>query len=372
MSEYQYYEFRCVDRSLSSKEQKEIAELSSRAEVNSSTASFVYSYSDFPGDTEELMLEYFDMMLYMANWGSREVMFRLPREFVDTEQTEQYCAVEEIEQSIVEDFVLIKISFHEEDQGSWIDGEGWLERMLDIRQELLQGDLRVLYLAWLKATGEIVEYESPEDDILEPPVPAGLGEFSPALEAFVEFVDLDTELIEVAAKNSEKQKKEEPQRLERWIDQMPEAEQRDFLLRLSRGEAHLSAIFNKRLRAYAPQSEQPKQPTQKRRTISEIVKAAEIWREEKQERERQEKRQARIRELDALAAKEKKAWEEVDAWIEEKKSASYDKAVALLLDLRDLAAHRGDPKSFQDRLAVILQTYPTRSALLRRIHEAKL
>ena len=34
-------------------------------------------------DVEELMSEYFDIMLYMANWGSRRLMFRIPQELIE-------------------------------------------------------------------------------------------------------------------------------------------------------------------------------------------------------------------------------------------------------------------------------------------------
>jgi len=78
MSEYQYYEFRAIDKSLTEAQKAKVSALSSRVYVTSHSASFVYNYGDFPGDTEKLMTSYFDAMLYMANWGSRHLMFRIP------------------------------------------------------------------------------------------------------------------------------------------------------------------------------------------------------------------------------------------------------------------------------------------------------
>jgi len=52
MSEYQYYEFRSIDNPLTKNQKKEIHSLSSRAEVSSRKASFVYHYGDFCGDEE--------------------------------------------------------------------------------------------------------------------------------------------------------------------------------------------------------------------------------------------------------------------------------------------------------------------------------
>ena len=50
MSEYQYYEFRCIDRPLKEEEQKKIESWSSRTRPTSTGAIFVYNYRDFPKD----------------------------------------------------------------------------------------------------------------------------------------------------------------------------------------------------------------------------------------------------------------------------------------------------------------------------------
>ena len=47
MSEYQYYEFRKIESSLSDKAMQEISDLSSRAQVSKNSASFTYNYGDF-------------------------------------------------------------------------------------------------------------------------------------------------------------------------------------------------------------------------------------------------------------------------------------------------------------------------------------
>ena len=83
MSEYQYYEFRAIDTPLTESQKAEVSKLSSRAYVTSHSATFVYNYSDFPGNTEKLMATYFDSILYMANWGTRQLIFRFPVKLVD-------------------------------------------------------------------------------------------------------------------------------------------------------------------------------------------------------------------------------------------------------------------------------------------------
>ena len=69
MSEYQYYEFHALDRPLSAAQQAEMRKLSSRVVLTSSSAAFNYSYSNFRGEPLKVLEEYFDIMLYIANWG---------------------------------------------------------------------------------------------------------------------------------------------------------------------------------------------------------------------------------------------------------------------------------------------------------------
>ncbi len=37
------------------------------------------------------MERYFDAFLYLANWGTRRLMFRLPRALLDAEVARRYC-----------------------------------------------------------------------------------------------------------------------------------------------------------------------------------------------------------------------------------------------------------------------------------------
>src|SRR5712691_6239730 len=206
MSEYQYYEFQAIDRPLTADQQARVTALSSRAHVTAHMASFVYNYGDFRGDPEQLLCDYFDAMLYMANWGARRLMFRIPCALMDTKRVKLYCISEDIElrQTPNKQHVIVDLEFNDEEQAEWTEGEGWLDALLALREELIQGDFRVLYLAWLKAAETAVEMEEIAEDTLEPPVPEGLGQLSLALGAFVRFLDIDAALLAVAAQQSGK------------------------------------------------------------------------------------------------------------------------------------------------------------------------
>ena len=85
MSEYQYYEFLTIDRTLDQSEMADLRALSSRAEITSTRFTNVYNYGDFKGSPEKLMEKYFDAHVYVANWGTHQLMLRLPRGSVDGE-----------------------------------------------------------------------------------------------------------------------------------------------------------------------------------------------------------------------------------------------------------------------------------------------
>lgn len=83
MSEYQYYEFTTADRPLTTREQAELRSLSTRAEITATSFVNTYEWGNFKGDPRKLMGRYFDAHLYLTNWGTRELMLRLPKRVLD-------------------------------------------------------------------------------------------------------------------------------------------------------------------------------------------------------------------------------------------------------------------------------------------------
>lgn len=92
MSEYQYYEFTAVDRPLTNREQGELRALSTRADITATSFVNTYQWGDFKGDPRKLMERYFDAHLYLANWGTRQLMLRRPTRTLDPATVADYCA----------------------------------------------------------------------------------------------------------------------------------------------------------------------------------------------------------------------------------------------------------------------------------------
>src|SRR5665213_1896916 len=83
MSEYQYYEFQAIDRPLSEADRQALRRLSTRARITATSFTNSYEWGDFKGDPAKLMERWFDLHLYLANWGSRRLMIKLPKRLVD-------------------------------------------------------------------------------------------------------------------------------------------------------------------------------------------------------------------------------------------------------------------------------------------------
>lgn len=381
MSEYQYYEFQAVDRPLTKQEQREVRSVSTRATVTATSFTNHYEWGDFKGNPAVWMEKYFDAFLYLANWGTRELMLRLPRRVLDLETAQRYCCGESVAARSHGDFVILAL-FSEEEGADWeSDGSGWLSSLIPLRADLAGGDHRALYLAWLLCA----QSRDLEDDAMEPPVPAGLGSLTASLKAFADFLRIDDDLLTVAATRSletDMSSSEREREIEEWIAALPEAAKADWLIRLAGGrEPHLRAELLRQFRESRPPA--LRQGDEVPRTVSELLKAAEERAKERRrkeaeraaaERARREREEAEAREryLALLAKREAEVWREVDALIATKQPARYDEAVKLLCDLRDLGVQRGRTEEMAARILRLREEHAKKPSFLERLKRAGL
>jgi hypothetical protein len=97
-------------------------------------------------------------------------------------------------------------------------------------------------------------------------------------------------------------------------------------------------------------------------------KAAQQAAEEKARQEHQ-KAIERQKHLDALVGRELELWTEVEQLVSTKLPKSYDLAVQHLLDLRDLAARKGEQADFPRRLAVLREAHNRKPSFIGRLQE---
>jgi hypothetical protein len=265
VSEIQYYEFLAAERPLSRAQQAEIREFDKGATITATRFSVEYNHRELGADPAYLMHHYYDAHLYSANFGSRRIMLKLPCTALDPDTAVQYCVPQRVSVSTAGEHVLLDLvseDFEREHEDADDEGEYTLEDIARVRDEIAAGDLRSLYLAWLAAYGEwerdesIFEYE--DEDIVEPPVPAGLDELTGAQQALATFLRLDDDLLTVASQAAP----DDPAALAATIKGMPEAEKDRLLLAVASGQAEPAR------RALLRRTDPP------RRTVGELLDAA--------------------------------------------------------------------------------------------------
>lgn len=382
MSEYQYYEFAAIDRPLSSAEIAELRGISTRATISPNRFVNIYNFGDFRGDPLALMERYFDAFVYEANWGTRQLMLRLPAHMFDLGNLEPHCIDESVDVHRRGQHAILDITLGEQEP-DWVENsEQWMPALLPLREELAGGDPRVLYLGWLAA----VQSGFLEDDDREPPVPPGLSNLSPALKSLAEFLRLDPDLLEVAAQESTApaESSTSSRDLADWIRQLPASDKDDLLLRLAeQGDSAVRAELRLRFRR-AQSVSSPRAPSRPTgRTVQALLAAADERSTERRRREaeakareqsRRDKERAAARAvyLDGLIGREQSLWEEAEALVRTTKQDNYDRAVNLLVDLRDLSARTGASSDFTARLSSLLTRHANKPSLLRRLAQAGL
>jgi hypothetical protein len=383
MSSFQYYEFHAVDRPLNKQEQAHISSLSSRVQLTPRQAIFTYAYSDFRGDPLELLARSFDMLFYQANWGTTQLAFRFPSSTIDPQQIEPYCIGMSIELLPKGEYTLLNISIQDEDMMGWIEPDGKGGGLLPLRDAIIQGDMRLLYIVWLKAAQHdealdlddgsypLLDEDADLENPHEPPVPTGLQTLTASLQHGMAVFGIDADLVAAAAEASTSTT-EQADHFAQWVPLLPEAERNAFLVRIAQDDSAARPELIRRLREVGDVATGSSASATPRRTLQELLDRASDHARQRKAREKQDAAQARQRELDALAPRENALWEEVIALIEQKNAAGYDRATKLLVDLRDLARRQRQQATFEARMEKIVTTYANRSALLRRLRKVGL
>ena len=366
MSEYQYYEFQTLDRPLNSQEKKIINQLSSRVELSATKATFTYSYGDFRGNPAEILAKYFDGMYYIANWGTQQLMFRFPQSLIDLEQIKPYCVEDCISVSTIGKYVILNLEYYTEDGFGWIEDDGGeLSEVINLRNDILQQDYRLLYLAWLKA----IALQKLDPEALEPPVPPGLNQLSSSLTAFIKLFGIDEHLVKVAAQSSKQPQSISDATWREIIANLPRKECDRILLQLVKNQPNLAIEFKQKI---AKKIANTQSNNQSSRSGSELLEAANQETQKAELKQQQEAEAQRIAELKQFASKAIQAWTDIERLLLVAQAKPYEDAVKLLVKLRDLAVYQNKQPEFQQRLNYIYEKYSRRAGLLKRLKNAGL
>lgn len=328
------------------------------------------------------MEKYFDAFLYLANWGTHVLKLRLPSRLLELKTAQEYCVGDYVSAWGSRGNVILSFSSEEEESEDWVEGEGFLSSLIPVRAELAHGDLRALYLAWLLC----VQHGELDDEDTEPAVPPGLGQLSASLESLASFLRIDEDLLYAAAQASAAVGETQLSRddVRAWVAGRPVAEKDDVLARLIADEdLTLVAELLQRFRKDHEDAGQDSKASAARRTVSELLQAAQTRTEERRQakarkreeeaaRREREAAAARAKHLDEIAGRQPQLWARIDSLIAATQPKSYDEAVSLLIDLRDLAQREGTDRQFRMRLEAIHVAHARKPSFIKRLEKAGL
>jgi hypothetical protein len=374
MSEYQYYEFQAIDRPLDTADRDALRALSSRARITATSFTNSYEWGDLKADPAELVEKWFDLHLYVANWGARRLMLRWPARLVDRHCLGAFlrkgdCATIRKAGSNL----ILDIGIDEMESEDFDDGSGCLAALAPLRADVLAGDLRLFYLVWLMGVeADMVEPDEPE------PMP-GIGPMTGALEAFTDFFSIDRDLVTAAAEQSAASLLEQhvsSARVRPVIKAMTDAEKTGLLTRLFEGDAHvaseLRASVRRRLVSDAGTPRAPARTVGQLRARADAIRCsrersqAEAAAAEHKQRAEEAERARRSR-LDALRRRGERVWHEIESEIERRNPAAYDRAGTLLTDLGVIAEQDGKREDFVRRLKDIRSRHARKERFIEKL-----
>ena len=391
MSEFQYYEFAAIDRPLSEEEMDRLRAVSSRGEISRSGFVNHYNYGDLHADPIDWMRRYFDAFVYVANWCSCRLALRVPRHVFEESELLAYSrridaadtlTVEKDDEHWIFEWSLYESQDYERFGAE--DGSGWMRRLAPLRDELLRGDLRPLYLGWLAGAGV---GSAMDDDVPEPDVPPGLARLTSAQQALVEFIEVDADLLAAAAAGSaapaaaESTDDDEARRVDAWLAGLSRDDMAALLRPIAQGRAHEGERGVRA--AYAAWTRQQRRPAAGppagRRGVGELRKLAvtasverlevELQAKARQQAERRRRREAELREVMTQA---ERRWRAIEEQAQSRAASGYEQAVQGLVELAEAYALAGRRDEFDTLLLRFSERYASRPALMRRLAEAGL
>jgi len=319
MSEYQRYEFMTSDRPLTRVQLDAVNALSSHIEASSTHALIEYHWGNFKHDPIDVLHKFFDGFLYWANWGSPELALRFPHGILPGDLIDGYDLDDFVTFTRYADYDILDIHFGEmEAPGEWINYE--LGSLIAMRDELMEGDLRALYIVWLAGQIMVEGYDEEDDEeedweISVPPVPPGFGTLTAAQQALAELLQVPQELLLAAARHSSAavSMSSTEEDVAAWVKLLPPERSDDYLVRLARNEPGLSRLLAKELRELSQDKTRATPPTGERVTYATLVAESKAIQAQLEREKRERERVARERHLQDIRDHRDDYWHQFQA-----------------------------------------------------------
>ena len=365
MSEYQYYKFKAIDKPLTTEEKKIISSWSSRTTVRGNEAQFDYNYGDFPKEEIDVVEKYFDFMLYTANWGDVRLIYKFPKDLVSKKSLRQFSVDDRITTIELGNYIILDIYFSFDDgMEDWIYGDEIdTAALCSLRNDIISGDYSSLYLAWLHLNISKEEYLFTDID-QKTKIPydnVGIDKSSNNLSTFIEMFSISQEIVSNAKTNDSKKYGHDYSEL---LYMMSNSDKIIFLDRLLFDEPLLKSKLEQHLKQYSYEDETSELQS---RTISEFNAEIETKRLKKYSEDKIKREAKKLRKLETLEKEEPEMWVYIHRLIKERKTKSYDEAVKILKELKQLAKHKNKQNEFTFKIGELKEDYSRLSALKQRI-----
>lgn len=370
MSEYQRYEFMTRDRSLTRVELEAVNALSSHIDASSTHALIEYHWGDFKHNPLTVLHKYFDGFLYWANWGAPGLALRFPHGIVPADLLDDYDLEEFVTFTQHPDYDILDLHFGElEGPDEWVDYE--LGALIAIRDELMEGDLRALYITWLAGMRMLGSYDEEEDDeiIRVPAVPPALGMLTSAQQTLAELWQVPQELLVAAARHSSAAQPSPVDDVVAWVEVLPQARRTEYLVRLAQHEPRLSHRLVKELRALGRGNTSAPTTPGEQVTYAKLLAESQVIKVDWERAQREQAALAHQRRMQEIHEHQDEYWQRIELAVTRASGTGYDEAARVLSELREVADHFQETPQFQARFRTWVRPHLRRPAFVRRLQE---
>ncbi len=382
MGEYQYVAFRAVDRPLSDRQLEFAERQSSRAEVTRWSYNVEYHYSSFRGDVDGLLRGGYDVFLSYCNYGSREIRLRLPAGFPFAKKIwapyfdDEHLIWKKDRQG--PGGILSICPYLEDEFGQVWDFGRYLDVAVQVRGLLIAADLRALYLLWLCAAGST---QTDLAEVIEPPVPHGLGKLPSRTGELLDFFESDPLLVRAAA-SGVPARAASGNSTDSWAQSLPALEARQIVGRLltedaATVKADVVARANEARGEIAWPCEKPGRTVADLMAQSAVLRQAEDLRENRKA-EAQAKRAAakaekqRQTRMKKMVAAPQEWLRQADALVGQRGTENYRAAADILADLREALGDDEGDRITRKHAAHLVRKHPTLNVLKSSLRKKSL
>src|SRR5260370_10470980 len=347
------------DRPLTRVELDAVNALSSAIEASSTHALIEYHWGNFKHNPIDVLHKFFDGFLYWANWGAPELAFRFPHGILPVDLIDGYDFEDFVTFTRYADYDILDIHFGEmEAPDEWINYE--LGSLIAMRDELMEGDLRALYIVWLAGQIMMEGYDEEDEDeededeeedweISVPPVPPGFGTLTAAQQALAELLRVPQELLAATVRNSKAAASSTGDDVAAWVKLLSPERQNEYLVRLAHNEPGLSRLLVKELRELGQGKTRATPSTGEHVTYAKLLAESKAIKAQLEREKREQEQMARQRHLQDIHDHQDDYWRQVAQPVTRGTGSGYDEAVRLLVELREAAGQFKETQEFQGR-----------------------